>query len=194
MKELSIGRLPHNDIIIDDHSVSREHAILIISGDEYSVRDLGSSNGTFVNGMRINGVTRLKRNDILKVGSSLVPWMNYLSMSDAGMRTQYNPQPQPQQQSQQSSAPNYGTKIKLPNSGAALTLGIIGLFFSLGLIGIVLNILAISLGSGAVNRYHAEPGKYTESSLSQAKSGKVLGIIGLGLFGIVLFLIIGANS
>ena len=193
MRELKIGRLPHNDIIIDDTTVSREHATLIIAGDEFSVRDLGSSNGTFVNGMRINGVTRLKRNDILKVGSALVPWMNYLSMNDAGMRTQYNPQPQPQQIPQQG-APDYGTKIKLPNSGAALTLGILGLVFSLGLIGIILNIIAISLGSGAVNRYNAEPGKYTESSLSQAKTGKVLGIIGLGLFGLVLLIIIAANS
>ena len=62
------------------------------------------------------------------------------------------------------------------------------------LIGIILNIIAISLGSGAVNRYNAEPGKYTESSLSQAKTGKVLGIIGLGLFGLVLLIIIAANS
>ena len=141
MRELKIGRLPHNDIIVDDTTVSREHATLIIAGDEFSVRDLGSSNGTFVNGMRINGVTRLKRNDILKVGSALVPWMNYLSMNDAGMSTQYNPQPQ--QQYQQPSTPTYDTKIKLPNSGAALTLGIIGLVFSLGLIGIVLNIIEI---------------------------------------------------
>jgi|GEM_PF-2555655 hypothetical protein len=190
MRELKIGRLPHNDIIIDDTTVSREHATLIIAGDEFSVRDLGSSNGTFVNGMRINGVTRLKRNDILKVGSALVPWMNYLSMNDAGMRTHYNPQPQSQPQG----IHDYGTKIKLPNSSAALTLGIIGLVFSLGLIGIILNIIAISLGSGAVNRYNAEPGKYTESSLSQAKTGKVLGIIGLGLFGLVLLIIIAANS
>ncbi len=190
MKELSIGRLPHNDIIIDDNSVSREHAILIISRDEYSVRDLGSSNGTFVNGMRINGVTRLKKNDILKVGSALVPWMNYLSMNNVGMKTEYNPQPQ---QSAQNIS-GYENKIKLPNSGAALTLGILGLIFSLGLIGIILNILAIALGAGAVNRFKAEPGRYTENSLSQAKSGKVLGIIGLGVFGLVLLLIIIANS
>jgi hypothetical protein len=193
MRELKIGRLPLNDIIIDDVSVSREHATLIISGDEFSIRDLGSSNGTFVNGMRINGVTRLKRNDILKVGSALVPWMNYLSMNDAGMRTQFNPQPQPQSIHQQD-AQNYGTKLKLPNSSGALTLGIIGLVFSLALVGIILNILAISLGSGAISRYNAEPGKYTESSLSQAKSGKVLGIVGLGIFGLVLLYIIIQNS
>jgi hypothetical protein len=191
MRELKIGRLPHNNIIMNDISVSREHATLIISGDDFSVKDLGSSNGTFVNGIRINGVTSLKRNDILKVGSALVPWMNYLSMNDAVMNAQNNLQSQP---TQEHSVQQFETKIKLPNSSGALIFGILGLVFSLALVGIIFNILAISLGSGAVNSYHVDPSKYTDSSFSQAKLGKTLGIVGLGIFGLAILFIIIENS
>ena len=80
MQEFTIGRSPDNSIIINDSSVSRRHATLIIAQNEYSVKDLGSANGTFVNGMRVAGASRLQSNDILKVGNSVVPWMNYISM------------------------------------------------------------------------------------------------------------------
>lgn len=185
MRELTIGRLSHNDIVIDDQSVSRSHATLIINGSDYSVRDMGSSNGTFINGMRINGLSNLNENDILKVGNELVPWMNYITMS--GSKEVHAASAQNQ------NAQNVGQE-KLPNSSGALTLGILGLIFSLGLFGIIFNILAIALGSGATSRYKTEPGKYTESSYNQAKAGKVMGIIGLGLFGLGLILIIALLS
>lgn len=189
MRELTIGRLPNNDIVIDNLSVSRQHAVLIISANDFSVCDLDSSNGTFVNGIRVNGFTKLNRNDILKVGTALVPWMNYINANDFSARTQYN---QPQYVS--SGNPIHQNQIKLPNSSAALTLGIIGLIFSVGLIGIILNILAISIGSSAISIFNAEPEKYTAGSLSNAKAGKVLGIIGLGIFGLVLLIVLAANS
>jgi pSer/pThr/pTyr-binding forkhead associated (FHA) protein len=185
MRELTIGRLPHNDIVIDDQSVSRSHATLIINGSTYSIRDMGSSNGTFINGMRINGLSNLIENDILKVGNELVPWMNYISMSDpVGFKNEPVKNQNAQNIEQQ----------KLPNSSGALTLGILGLVFSLGLFGIIFNILAISLGAGATSRYKLQPEKYTESSYSQAKAGKVMGIIGLGLFGLGLIIVIGMFS
>jgi pSer/pThr/pTyr-binding forkhead associated (FHA) protein len=190
MRELTIGRLPSNDIVLTDNSVSRSHAVLQVSGNEFFVRDLGSANGTFVNGIHIKGTTQLRRNDILKVGNSLVPWMNYIN--DNSNRTYVTPQPSTVVQT----APSYGNgmKQKLPNASAALTLGIIGIVFSLGLVGIILNIIAIVLGAGAISRFEAEPGRYTEGSLSQAKAGKVLGIVGLALFGFILILIIAANA
>jgi ABC-type multidrug transport system ATPase subunit/CRP-like cAMP-binding protein len=50
---LSIGRDPDNDIVFDSPMVSRHHAVLECAGDTYRLRDLGSSNGTSVNGVRI---------------------------------------------------------------------------------------------------------------------------------------------
>jgi pSer/pThr/pTyr-binding forkhead associated (FHA) protein len=47
---LNIGRLDTNDIILDDYKVSREHAILKYSSGEFTLIDLASTHGTFVNG------------------------------------------------------------------------------------------------------------------------------------------------
>ncbi|MEZ6071705.1 MAG: FHA domain-containing protein [Pirellulales bacterium] len=51
---LSIGRDPTSDIQLDFSRVSREHAVIVLEGGSYRVRDLGSTNGTFVNGSRID--------------------------------------------------------------------------------------------------------------------------------------------
>ena len=80
MQELTIGRSSDNSIIINDNTVSRRHATLIIGTNEFSIKDLGSSNGTFINGIRVAGVSTLNSNDILKVGNAVVPWMNYINM------------------------------------------------------------------------------------------------------------------
>jgi pSer/pThr/pTyr-binding forkhead associated (FHA) protein len=53
---LSIGRLDSNDIVLDDYKVSREHAVLKFSGNEFMLVDLASTHGTYVNGERIDRV------------------------------------------------------------------------------------------------------------------------------------------
>jgi signal transduction histidine kinase len=67
----SIGRTQANSIRLHDTEVSRSHAELIRRGDVYFVRDLGSSNGTFVNG-RIVREQDLSSGDQLQVGRSLL--------------------------------------------------------------------------------------------------------------------------
>ena len=44
-----IGRAPLNQIVIDDPTVSAQHALLLRTGDSYSLKDLNSTNGTQVN-------------------------------------------------------------------------------------------------------------------------------------------------
>ena len=51
--ELRIGRMQSNNIVIDDGGVSRDHARLYKHDDAYRIEDLGSSNGTYLNGVRI---------------------------------------------------------------------------------------------------------------------------------------------
>ncbi|MDX2043730.1 MAG: adenylate/guanylate cyclase domain-containing protein [Acidobacteriota bacterium] len=69
--EISIGRELKNDIILDDPRVSRMHALVLKTETESVLRDLGSGNGTFVNGQRIqpNSDFKLKEGDEIKMGS-----------------------------------------------------------------------------------------------------------------------------
>jgi hypothetical protein len=79
MMKIRIGRHADNDVVINDTSVSRYHAELFIQTDgSVSFTDLESTNGSFVNGKRVYGTIPLDKNDIVKVGTSLVPWRNHL--------------------------------------------------------------------------------------------------------------------
>jgi sigma-B regulation protein RsbU (phosphoserine phosphatase) len=64
-----IGRAPENRIVLTDSSVSRQHARLFSREDAWWVEDLGSKNGTKVNGNLIEGPKRLKPGDGVQVGS-----------------------------------------------------------------------------------------------------------------------------
>ena len=50
---ITIGRLPLNHVVIDNPTVSAQHAILARLGDSYRLNDLHSTNGTHVNGVSI---------------------------------------------------------------------------------------------------------------------------------------------
>ena len=67
--ELVIGR-EGQALTIDDGEVSRRHAVVRSSGGVLSVEDLGSRNGTYVNGRRISEVVSLSLGDVLTLGST----------------------------------------------------------------------------------------------------------------------------
>jgi pSer/pThr/pTyr-binding forkhead associated (FHA) protein len=58
------------DLLIDDPEVSRRHAALRPAGDDLELEDLGSLNGTWVNGTRIQGPLRLELGDRVQLGDS----------------------------------------------------------------------------------------------------------------------------
>jgi pSer/pThr/pTyr-binding forkhead associated (FHA) protein len=62
-----IGRSPECDVFLDDVTVSRRHAELVHEGGVYTIRDLGSLNGTFVNRHRIE-TTVLEDDDEVQIG------------------------------------------------------------------------------------------------------------------------------
>jgi len=70
-KPLTFGRGDEADVQITDERMSREHFVIAPQGDKFIARDLGSTNGTFVNNNRITEVP-LQPNDRIRAGQTVV--------------------------------------------------------------------------------------------------------------------------
>jgi ABC-type multidrug transport system ATPase subunit len=70
--KIKIGRNPQEcDIVLEERSVSRVHAAVYKEGNNYYIEDLNSTNGTFVNGLRIHGKTKISKEDKILIGLAL---------------------------------------------------------------------------------------------------------------------------
>ncbi len=67
-----LGRAPVNDVVLDDRSVSREHAEIAVEEHRVAVQDLGSKNGTWLNDALVTDPVSLVRGDRLSLGSVLM--------------------------------------------------------------------------------------------------------------------------
>lgn len=65
--KVTVGRDPSNDIMLDDGTVSREHAVFIRENGRYRIEDVGSLNGTYVNRRRVDSI-ELHSGDELMIG------------------------------------------------------------------------------------------------------------------------------
>jgi len=68
--ETSLGRADENDIVLSGDLVSRKHARIRVAGAELSIEDLGSRNGSRLNGQPLHGTMGLKAGDIVSVGEN----------------------------------------------------------------------------------------------------------------------------
>ncbi len=66
--ETLIGRSPDNNVPLPDATVSAHHGRLIHSRGRWTIEDLGSKNGTFVNGRRIRARAKVKYGDVMSLG------------------------------------------------------------------------------------------------------------------------------
>ena len=64
-----LGRGAESAVFLDEAKVSRRHARITLSGGEAILEDLGSRNGTFVGGRRIESTHRLQDRDTIRIGS-----------------------------------------------------------------------------------------------------------------------------
>jgi len=64
---VSVGRVPDNDIQLDDFTVSRQHAVVVRENQDWILRDLGSLNGTYVNNERVDECV-VRHGDALQIG------------------------------------------------------------------------------------------------------------------------------
>jgi hypothetical protein len=81
--QLTIGRDSSNGVAINDSEVSRKHARLGFQGGKYVLEDLGSTNGTFVNGQRLSGPVVLKPGDVVSLGEQIILMYDAIN-ADAG--------------------------------------------------------------------------------------------------------------
>jgi pSer/pThr/pTyr-binding forkhead associated (FHA) protein len=71
----TLGRRPYNDIVIDNLAVSGEHAILQMTGNDVSIEDLNSTNGTYINGKAVKKQL-LQNNDTVEIGKYKIKYVN----------------------------------------------------------------------------------------------------------------------
>ena len=69
--EIFIGRDVNNDVVISDSEVSRKHARITIQAGGHVLEDLGSTNGTFVNGQRLMGPHLLRQGELIMFGENV---------------------------------------------------------------------------------------------------------------------------
>jgi adenylate cyclase len=72
---ITIGRSQDNDIVLNDHTASRQHVRLRRTPDGYLITDLESHNGTYINGSRIKSHV-LRTNDLAKIGTSTLIFLD----------------------------------------------------------------------------------------------------------------------
>ena len=96
--EVSMGRDLGNDIPVPDAEISRRHARFIVKPDGVYIEDLGSTNGTFLNGVRLSAPKRLSHGDLVTLAENTVmsfEWEN-AQQSAAYTPTYGAPAPQPE--------------------------------------------------------------------------------------------------
>jgi pSer/pThr/pTyr-binding forkhead associated (FHA) protein len=125
--QLTIGRDASNGVAINDAEVSRKHSRLSFQGGKYVVEDLGSTNGTFVNGQRLSGPVVLKPGDVVSLGEQIVLMYDAIN-SDPGATmaaprrsARVEPPPAP---SYAPPAPNYSSAPPRKTNTAVIAVGV----------------------------------------------------------------------
>lgn len=75
-KQITIGRDPGNDMPLPLTRISRVHALITHRDDQWYLRDLGSSNGTKVNNIRIKGTVHIRPGDRVRLGNVRMQFMD----------------------------------------------------------------------------------------------------------------------
>jgi predicted component of type VI protein secretion system len=89
-----LGREAFNDVVVFDPEVSRRHAQISFQEGRYIIEDLGSTNGTFVNGRRVNNPVPLHNGDVIEMGEAAR--IIFSSTADAFGKTVASPDEAPE--------------------------------------------------------------------------------------------------
>ena len=145
MKVITIGRLKGNDVIIDnDDRVSRHHLQIVQLDDgSYHLIDFNSTNGTFVNGNRVQGEVVLDEGDFVRIGDTMLPWTTYFEPEFVS---------QAQEGVEETAAPTRDHKaedaVAAPQSSGSNAFAILGFIFAfiplLSVLGLIFSIVGLA--------------------------------------------------
>ena len=113
-REIIIGRSSELDLVLVEDMVSRKHAKISTDGGQISIQDLGSTNGTFVNGEKIKKA-RLNEGDRILVGTSII---KLVSVDQVAAQDPQYEAPPPRELHEAASSRSPGTTQARPMSGA----------------------------------------------------------------------------
>jgi len=92
--QVSLGREQSNDIAISDPEISRRHAHIFLQGENYVIEDLGSTNGTAVNGQRLVGPYILRPGELITLGENTHLLFEAVVVDPDATRAAGQPEPQ----------------------------------------------------------------------------------------------------
>lgn len=127
-REIVIGRSSDLDVVLVEDMVSRKHAKITTHDDQVHIQDLGSTNGTFVNGEKIKRV-RVKEGDRILIGTSIIKLVvldkdsSSVHLSDAEARSRLDQAAQKRQASPTKSMSGSIEEIPLPDLLQLLSTG-----------------------------------------------------------------------
>ena len=70
--ETTVGRDATSELVLDDDGFSRHHAMLVRAAHTVTIEDVGSTNGTWVNGERVTTARELRQGDRIQLGTALL--------------------------------------------------------------------------------------------------------------------------
>jgi pSer/pThr/pTyr-binding forkhead associated (FHA) protein len=88
---ITIGRKSHNDVQIDNPAISGEHAAIVTILDDSFLEDLDSTNGTLVNGRRVEKHA-LRHNDVIEMGKYRLKYLNPPAVDDEDDKIPVSPE------------------------------------------------------------------------------------------------------
>ena len=90
--EILIGRVKGNDVILPKQNISKRHALVRVQGTTFIIEDLGSTNGTYVNGHRIQTPVQVGTDDKVHLGDFLLQFFDLTEpLNDGGMPSEQPP-------------------------------------------------------------------------------------------------------